>query len=75
MYYQRLLSSQNKAPVSAETQTAEPKPEYEKIVKAPYVMGFLQTKPDTHVFESDLEQTLIDRLLQFLLELSRCRCM
>ena len=71
MYYQRLLSSQDKAPVSAEIQTTEPKPEYEKIVKDPYVMEFLQIKPDTHVFESDLEQALIDHLQQFLLELGR----
>ena len=71
MYYQRLLSSQDKAPVSAEIQTTEPKPEYEKIVKDPYVMEFLQIKPDTHVFESNLEQALIDHLQQFLLELGR----
>ena len=71
MSYQRLLSSQDKAPVSAEIQTTEPKPEYEKIVKDPYVMEFLQIKPDTHVFESDLEQALINHLQQFLLELGR----
>lgn len=71
MYYQRLLSSQDKSAVSAEIQTREPKPEYEKIVKDPYVMEFLQIKPDTHVFESDLEQALIDHLQQFLLELGR----
>lgn len=71
MYYQRLLSSQDKAPVIAEIQATEPKPEYEKIVKDPYVMEFLQIKPDTHVFESDLEQALIDHLQQFLLELGR----
>ena len=71
MYYQRLLSSQDKAPVATEIQTTEPKPEYEKIVKDPYVMEFLQIKPDTHVFESDLEQALINHLQQFLLELGR----
>ena len=71
MYYQRLLSSQDKTPVIAEIQTTEPKPEYEKIIKDPYVMEFLQIKPDTHVFESDLEQALIDHLQQFLLELGR----
>ena len=71
MYYQRLLSSRDKEPVSAEIQITEPKPEYEKIVKDPYVMEFLQLKPDTHVFESDLEQALIDHLQQFLLELGR----
>ena len=71
MYYQRLLSSQDKAAISAEIQLTEPKPQYEKIVKDPYVMEFLQIKPDTHVFESDLEQALIDHLQQFLLELGR----
>ena len=71
MYYQRLLSSQDKSAVTAEIQTTEPKPEYEKIVKDPYVMEFLQIKPDTHVFESDLEQALINHLQQFLLELGR----
>ena len=71
MYYQRLLFSRDTTPVAAEIQTTEPKPEYEKIVKGPYVMEFLQIKPDTHVFESDLEQALIDHLQQFLLELGR----
>ena len=38
MFYQRMLSSQDKASVSAEIQITEPKPEYEKIVKDPYVI-------------------------------------
>lgn len=71
MYYQRILASQDKAPVAGEIQTSAPKPEYEKIVKDPYVMEFLQIQPDTHVYESDLEQALIDHLQQFLLELGR----
>lgn len=71
MYYQRLLASQDKASVAAEIQTTEPKPEYEKAIKDPYVMEFLQIKPDTHVYESDIEQALIDHLQQFLLELGR----
>lgn len=71
MYYQRILASQDKASVALEIQTSEPKPEYEKIVKDPYVMEFLQIKPDTHVYEGDLEQALIDHLQQFLLELGR----
>ena len=37
--------------VANEIQTTEPKPEYEKIVKDPYVMEFLQIQPDTHVYE------------------------
>lgn len=59
MFYQRMLASQDKASVAAEIQTSEPKPEYEKIVKDPYVMEFLQIKPDTHVYESDVEQALL----------------
>jgi predicted nuclease of restriction endonuclease-like (RecB) superfamily len=74
MFYQRMLASQDKASVAAEIQTSEPKPEYEKIVKDPYVMEFLQIKPDTHVYESDIEQALLDHLQQFLLELGRGFC-
>lgn len=71
MYYQRIMASRDKAAVASEIQTLEPKPEYEKIVKDPYVMEFLQIQPDSHVFESNLEQALIDHLQQFLLELGR----
>ncbi len=71
MYYQRLLASKDKTSVAAEIQTREPKPEYEKAIKDPYVMEFLQIKPDTHVYETDIEQALIDHLQQFLLELGR----
>ncbi len=71
MYYQRLLASRDKVPVAAEIQSSEPKPEYELAVKDPYIMEFLQIKPDTHVYESDIEQALIDHLQQFLLELGR----
>lgn len=71
MFYQRLLASQDKSSVATEIQTTEPKPEYEKVIKDPYVMEFLQIRPDTHVYENDLEQALIDHLQQFLLELGR----
>ena len=71
MYYQRLLASKDKSSVAAEIQTSTPKPEYEKAIKDPYIMEFLQIKPDTHVYESDIEQALIDHLQQFLLELGR----
>ena len=71
MYYQRLLASKDKNSVAAEIQTTMPKPEYQKAIKDPYIMEFLQIKPDTHVYESDIEQALIDHLQQFLLELGR----
>lgn len=53
MYYQRLLASKDKSSVAAEIQTSTPKPEYEKAIKDPYIMEFLQIKPDTHVYEGD----------------------
>lgn len=71
MYYQRLLASKDKDAVRAEIQKTEPKPEYEKVVKNLYVMEFLQIKPDTKVYEEEIEQALIDHLQQFLLELGR----
>lgn len=71
MYYQRLLASKDKDAVRAEIQKTEPKPEYKKAIKDPYVMEFLQIKPDTHVYEEDIEKALIDHLQQFLLELGR----
>ena len=71
MYYQRILASRDKQSVAAEIQSLEPKSEYEKNVKDPYVMEFLQIKPDTHVYEGELEQALIDQLQNFLLELGR----
>ncbi|MBQ9816069.1 MAG: DUF1016 family protein [Proteobacteria bacterium] len=74
MFYQRMLASQDKESVAAEIQISEPKPEYEKLVKDPYVMEFLQIKPDTRVYESDVEQAMLDHLQQFLLELGRGFC-
>lgn len=35
LFYERLLSSKNKAAVEAEIQTTEPAPEYEKIITIP----------------------------------------
>ena len=38
MFYQRILASRDKESVAAEIQTTEPKPEYERIIKDPYVL-------------------------------------
>ena len=47
------------------------KQKYLIITEDPYVMEFLQIKPDTHVYESNIEQALLDHLQDFLLELGR----
>ena len=70
-YYQRILASKDKDSVAAEIDTLEPKPEYEKIIKDPYVLEFLDLPANEHFYESDLEQALIDHLQKFLLELGR----
>lgn len=71
MFYHRLLTSKDKKSVAEEIQTTVPKPEYEKIVKDPYVLEFLDLPQNEHFYESELEQALIDHLQKFLLELGR----
>ncbi|MCD7922644.1 MAG: PDDEXK nuclease domain-containing protein [Clostridiales bacterium] len=71
MYYNRILASKDKDSVSAEIQTTVPKPEYETIIKDPYVLEFLDLPQNEHFYESDLEQALINHLQKFLLELGR----
>lgn len=71
MFYQRMLASRDRESVAAEIQTTEPKPEYEQIIKDPYVLEFLDLPANEHFYESTLEQALIDHLQKFLLELGR----
>ena len=71
MFYERLLSSKEKDAVVAEIQTTEPKPEYEKIIRDPYVLEFLDLPENPHFYEKDLERAIIDHLQKFLLELGR----
>ncbi len=71
MFYHRILASKDKDGVAAEIQTTVPKPEYEMIIKDPYVLEFLNLPKNDHFYESDLEQALIDHLQKFLLELGR----
>lgn len=70
-YYQRILASQDKAKVAEEINQLEPKPEYEKIIKDPYVLEFLDLPKNEHFYETELEQALINHLQKFLLELGR----
>ena len=70
-FYERLLSSQDKKSVSEEIQSLEPKPEYERIIRDPYVLEFLQLEQNPHFYEKELEQAVIDHLQKFLLELGR----
>ena len=70
-FYERLLSSHDKKTVSDEIQVLEPKSEYEKIIRDPYVLEFLDLEQNPHFYEKELEQAVIDHLQKFLLELGR----
>lgn len=74
MFYERLLASSDKESVAAEIQKTELKPEYERIIRDPYVLEFLDLPANPHFYEKDLEQALIDHLQKFLLELGRGFC-
>lgn len=74
LYYDRILASHDKVSVANEIQKLEPKPEYEKIIKDPYVLEFLDLDANPHFYEKDLEQALINQLQKFLLELGRGFC-
>lgn len=74
MYYERLLASRDKVPVKAEAKDLLAAVTPEKFIKDPYVLEFLDLKDYPSLHESDLEQALIDRLQEFLLELGRGFC-
>ena len=75
-YYERILSSKDKTPVIEEAQnkTKTLLLQPQDIIKDPTVLEFLNIKQDTHFLEKELEQGLIDKLQDFLLELGKGFC-
>lgn len=71
-YYKRLLKSQNKPAVHDEM-VALTKPLQDKLeyLKNPVIAEFLGFKNNTDYTESDLEQSIIDHLIPFLMELGK----
>ena len=74
LYYDRLLASRDKAPVIAEAGELIQPLAAENFIKDPYVLDFLDLKNYPALRETDLEQALIDKLQEFLLELGRGFC-
>ena len=70
LYYERLLSSSDKIPVEqeAEEKTDELKLNPKDVLRDPYIFDFLNL-PHNSLLETDVEQSLIDNLQNFLLEL------
>ena len=74
MYYERLISSQDKSEVVAEANDKLKEIIPEQFIKDPYVLEFIDLKDYPALHESVLEQALIDNLQSFLLELGRGFC-
>lgn len=72
LYYERLLSSRDKAPVVEEAlEKINPlQIDMKNYLRDPYILDFLNL-PTASVVESTIEQGLIDNLQHFLLELGR----
>lgn len=72
-FYERLLATQKggQARVKHEIFTLEPENTPAYILKDPYILEFLDLKEKRDYHESDLEQALIDKLQEFLLELGK----
>ncbi|MDR1311562.1 MAG: PDDEXK nuclease domain-containing protein [Burkholderiaceae bacterium] len=72
-YYERLLATQKeqRPEIAGEVFRLEPKKDADHILKDPYILEFLDLKENTKYSESQLEQGLIDKLQEFLLELGK----
>jgi predicted nuclease of restriction endonuclease-like (RecB) superfamily len=71
LYYERLLSSQDKKPVIDEMKEKTKDLQPEDVLKDPFILEFLQLKENKNYLESELEQAIIDKLNDFLLELGK----
>ena len=72
-YYERLLATrmEGRGKVRQEIQQLEPPTKADGILKDPYVLDFLDLNGTSDYLETDLEQALMDKLQQFLLELGK----
>lgn len=74
LYYERLLASREKTPVVAEAKEKMSQMAPEHFIHDPFVLEFLDLQDYPSLHESDIEQSLIDHLQHFLLELGRGFC-
>ncbi|MFA9239506.1 MAG: PDDEXK nuclease domain-containing protein [Candidatus Paceibacteria bacterium] len=73
LYYERLISSQEKQPViqEAKENTKNLQLTAKDIIKYPYVLEFLDLKDNKSFRENELESALLEKIQEFLLELGR----
>lgn len=73
LYFERMLISGKKGrpSVKAETERKKVVMDARDIIKDPYVLEFLDLKHNSNFYEQELEQAIIDKLQDFLLELGK----
>ncbi len=71
LYYERLMASREKESVKEEADEKIAALEPEHFIRDPYVLEFLNLKDYPGLRESTVEQAIIDKLQQFLLELGK----
>jgi predicted nuclease of restriction endonuclease-like (RecB) superfamily len=71
LLYERLLMSKDKSKALKQARAEGEHLAPRDIIKDPYVLEFLDVKENSALLEKDLEQGLINKLQEFLLELGR----
>lgn len=73
LYFERLVMTkkEGKALVKEEAEEKKIIMEATDIIKDPYVLEFLDLKENPNFYEQELEQAIIDKLQEFLLELGK----
>ncbi len=74
LYYQRSGLSKNKAKLSAKAHAKAETLQPAQIIRDPYIFEFLGLRAQDAMGESDLEDALLDRLQEFLLEMGYGFC-
>ncbi len=72
-FYERLLATQKNGyeEIRKEIHSLEPNTDPVYVLKDPYILEFLNLKENRDYRESDIEQALIDKIQDFLLELGK----
>ncbi len=74
LYFERMVMTKKeggKKLVKKEAETKKEVMQAKDIIKDPYVLEFLELKSNTDFYEQELEQAIINKLQEFLLELGK----
>lgn len=77
LYFERMVmtkAKEGKKLIKAEAESKKEVMQPKDIIKDPYVLEFLDLKSDSKFYEQTLEQAIIDKLQDFLLELGKGFC-